>query len=285
MAAVEQADNVSGSHATIDGRVQVVPHRNYDDIGGAGAIWSSVRDMAQWVRLQLGHGVYAGDRLLSDSAIAEMRTPQNLIPMDSVDHRLFPDRHLNAYGLGWDVQDYRGRVLIDHSGWLNNMRTQVGFIPSEGIGFVAIANLELSELQAALMYRVFDALLGEKPTDWSARYLELARRSEERAAERRRKLEDARLEGTSPSLPLADYAGRYESDLWGDMTVSQEANGLVLRYTSDFVADLEHWHQDIFRANWRTPGDGSSFVTFHLDEHGRITGMDVEDFGSYERKR
>ncbi len=283
MAVVEKTHDVSGSHAKIDGRVQAVPRRDYDDIGGAGAIWSSVRDMAQWVRMQLGDGVYGGKRLLSDSVIAEMRTPQVFIPMDSVDRRLFPERHLNAYGLAWDVQEYRGRVLIDHSGWLNNTRTQVGFIPSEGIGVVAIANVDASELQHALMFRVLDALLGEKPTDWSGRILEVARREEERAAQRLKELEASRLKGTSPSLPLDAYAGTYLSDLWGEMTVSREGDGLVLRYTSDFVADLEHWHHDIFRARWRTAGDGSSFVTFVLDERGRITGMTVEDFGSYER--
>ncbi|MGD8319069.1 MAG: serine hydrolase [Gemmatimonadota bacterium] len=281
---VDRHENASGSHARIDGRVQVVPRRNYDNIGGAGAIWSSVHDMAQWVRMQLGHGVYRGTRILSDSTVDEMRTPQMLIPMDSVDHRMFPSRHLNAYGLGWDVQDYRGRTLVSHSGWLNNTRTQVSMIPSEGIGVVAIANLNVSSLQAALAYRILDALLGEEPTDWSAEYLELDGRSQARATDRAREVQASRLEGTSPSLPLDGYAGTWVSDLWGEITVTHEGDHLVLRYAPDFVADLEHWHHDIFRAVWRTPGDGHSFVTFTLDQRGRITAMEVEDFGSYTRK-
>jgi hypothetical protein len=92
------------------------------------------------------------------------------------------------------------------------------------------------------------------------------------------------LEGTSPSLPLDGYAGTWVSDLWGEITVTHEGDHLVLRYAPDFVADLEHWHHDIFRAVWRTPGDGRSFVTFTLDQRGRITAMEVEDFGSYTRK-
>ncbi len=280
-AVVEERDNVSSSHDDIDGGIQVVPRRNYDNIGGAGAIWSSVRDMAQWLRMHIAGGTYGGHRLLSDSVVAEMRTPQTIIRLDSIDHRMFPDTHFEAYGFGWDVQDYRGRTLVHHSGSINYTRTQVGFIPSEGIGVVAIANLSSSDLQLALMYRVLDALLGAPATDWSARYLELAKRNRARSAERAQLLEASRLEGTSPSVPLHEYAGTYESDLWGELEVTQEGDHLVIHYSPDFVADLEHWHHDIFRGTWRRAGDGRSFVTFALDERAHITAVDVEDLGTF----
>ncbi len=283
-AVVERRDDVSSSHSEVDGKVQVVPRRNYDNIGGAGAIWSSVRDMGQWLRMQIAGGTYAGKRLLSDSVVAEMRTPQTIIRLDSVDARMFPDTHFRAYGFGWNVQDYRGEPLVHHSGSINYTRTQVGFMPTEGIGVVAIANESGSTLQLALMYRVLDALLGAPATDWSAKYLELDRRSEARAAHRRQELEAARLQGTSPSVPLDGYAGTYASDLWGEITVTHEGDGLVLHYSPDFVADLEHWHHDIFRGRWRRGGDGSSFVTFTLDQQGRITAVAVEDLGTFRRR-
>jgi hypothetical protein len=194
---------------------------------------------------------------------------------------MFPDPHFKAYGFGWNVQDYRGRVLVHHSGSINYTRTQVGFIPSEGIGVVAIANLSSSTLQLALMYRVLDALLGAPATDWNREYLELAKRSRARAAERAEVLAASRLTGTSPSLPLDRYTGTFESDLWGTLTVTQQGGHLVIHYSPDFVADLEHWHQDVFRGTWRRAGDGRSFVTFTLDERAHITGVDVEDLGTF----
>lgn len=282
-AVVDERDNVSFGHDDIDGEVQAVPRRDYDNIGGAGAIWSSVHDMAQWLRLQIAGGTYGGRRLLSDSVIAEMRTPQTIIRLDSVDHRMFPDTHFKAYGFGWNVQDYRSHVLVHHSGSINYTRTQVGFISSEGIGVVAIANLSSSTLQLALMYRVLDALLGAPDTDWSASYLELAERSRARAAERAETLAASRLEGTSPSLPLDAYAGSYESDLWGELEVTEESGHLVIHYSPAFVADLEHWHHDIFRGRWRRAGDGRSFVAFTLDERARITEVEVQGLGTFRR--
>jgi CubicO group peptidase (beta-lactamase class C family) len=282
-AVVDARENVSSGHDDVDGVVRAVPRRNYDNIGGAGAIWSSAADMAQWLRMQVAGGTFGGHRLLSDSVIAEMRTPQTIMRLDSVDHRLFPDTHFQAYGFGWNVQDYHGRLLVHHSGSINYTRTQVGFIPSEGIGVVAVANLSTSTLQLALMYRVLDALLGARATDWSAKYLELAERSRARAAERAEVLEASRLEGTSPSLPLHAYTGEYESDLWGTLEVTEGDGRLVIAYSPAFVADLEHWHHDIFRGTWRRAGDGRTFVTFTLDERAHITAVHVEDLGTFRR--
>ncbi|MDP2957197.1 MAG: serine hydrolase [Longimicrobiales bacterium] len=282
-AAVETRGNVAASHTRVGGKVTSVSRRNYDNIGGAGAVFSSAHDMGQWVRLHAGGGAVAGTRLLSDSVVKEMRQPHNPLRVDSVAHRLFPDTKFRAYALGWNVQDFRGRTLVHHSGSINYTRTHVGFIPEEGIGFVAMANLTTSDLQMALMYRVLDALLGVPPTDWSAEYLTLAHRGDERSARSARELEAARLQGTIPSVALEQYAGTYESVLYGEARVTVEGGKLVLAYAPNYVADLEHWHHDTFRGVWRRPDFGRDFVTFSLDERARITALELDGFGTFRR--
>lgn len=282
-AVVETRGNVAASHTEVDGEVRAVPRRNYDNIGGAGAVFSSARDMAQWLRLHLGGGVYGGRRILSDSVMAEMYTPQTIIRIDSATARMFPDTHFRAYGFGWNVQDYHGRKLVHHSGSINYTRTQVAMIPSEGIGVVVMANLSSSNLQVALMYRVLDALMGMDPRDWNAEYLATARRGEERSASSAGELEAARLQDTRPSLKLEQYAGTFSSPLFGDMHVRLDGEGLVLDYSPEYVADLQHWHHDTFRAVWRRPGAGRAFVTFALDERGRIPSMEVDGFDVFRR--
>jgi CubicO group peptidase (beta-lactamase class C family) len=274
-------ENVSVSHTRVDGRVQAVERRDYDNIGGAGAAFSSAREMAQWVRLQLGGGSYAGKRLLAAATLKEMHTPQTVMRSDSVAERLFPDTHFRAYGLGWFLQDYRGRKLVHHSGSINYTRTQVGMIPAEGIGVVVIANLSSSNLQLALMYRVLDAFAGAPPRDWSGEYLALSRRARERSAEQERATDSARVPGTRPSLAPEYRSGA--SDLAGEMRVAHENGRLVLRYSPDYVAELEHWHHDTFRAVWRRPGFGRAFITFTLDPRARVAAMQVEEFGDFRR--
>jgi CubicO group peptidase (beta-lactamase class C family) len=282
-AVVETRGNVAASHLRADGRVVAVTRRNYDNIGGAGAVFSSVRDMAQWLRLHLNEGEYNGQRLLAAATVAELHTPQTVIRSDTVARRMFPATHFRTYGLGWILQDYHGRKLVHHSGSINWTRTHVAMIPSEGIGVVAIANLSSSNLQLAMMYRIMDELLGLPQRDWSAEYLELAARADERSAVSARETEAARITGTRPSLDLERYAGSYDSRLHGEMRLAIENGRLVLHYAPDYTADLEHWHHDTFRAIWRRTGFGRAFVTFTLDARGRIASMRVEGIGDFSR--
>ena len=282
-AVVERRDNVSASHNRANGRVQVTPRRDYDAIGGAGAVFSSAREMAKWVRMHLNGGSHDGRRLLEEETIREMHTPQTIMPMNDDFRERFPNTHFRAYGLGWYLQDYHGTALVHHSGSINFTRTHVGMLPEEGVGVVVIANLSTSNLQQALVYRVLDAYLGNPPRDWSAEYLESSEQAAERSEVRDRETEEARITGTSPSLPLDRYAGSYTSDLYGEMPITVEDGGLVLRYSPAYVADVEHWHHDTFRARWRRAGYGTTFLTFTLDPRGRITGMEAEGYGRFDR--
>jgi CubicO group peptidase (beta-lactamase class C family) len=279
-AVVETRDNVAASHTNVNDHVQAVPRRNYDNIGGAGAVFSSVRDLAQWVRLHLNGGVYEGRRLLSPETMRELHMPQVVIRMDTATERMSPHTNLRAYALGWNVQDYHGRKLVHHSGSLNWTRTQIGMVPSEGIGVVVISNYGSSNLQLAVMHRVIDALLGVPARDWSAEYLALAERSRERSAAAPGA---ERIEGTEPSLAVEDYAGTYSSDIYGELRLTVEDGRLVLNYAPDYVADLEHWHHDTFRAVWRREGFGRAFVTFSLDRRARAVRLDLDGFGEFTR--
>lgn len=280
---MERRGNVAGSHTRVDEEVRLVPRRDYDNIGGAGAIWSSARDMARWMRLHLGDGVFGGQRLISQESMRELHRPQTVIPGDTVSERMFPDTHLRAYALGWRVQDHHGRKLVQHSGSINYTRTQVSLLPEEGLGVVAMANLSSSSLQLALTWRVMDAYLGLPPTDWSAEYLHLQQRDDDEE-DPGPTLEEARLVDSPPSLPPAGYAGVYENDVYGELRIEEEDGGLVLRYSPTYVADLEPWHDDVFRADWRRPGAGRSFVTFTIDRRARVPHLELSGFGTFDRR-
>jgi CubicO group peptidase (beta-lactamase class C family) len=284
--AVANADaNVAGSHILVDGHAIAVPRRNYDNIGGAGAIFSSTHDMAQWVRMHLAGGTYGGKRLLQPATLKEMYTPQTTIRGDSASDRMFPSTHYHAYGFGWFLQDYNGRNMVHHSGSINWTRTHVAMIPSDHIGVVVIANLNSSNLQQALVYRVLDALMGLPPRDWSAEYLQIAKRGEEHSAAQRRALDSSQVKNTQPSLALEQYAGTYTSDVYGEVKVFVENGHLVLRYSDDYTADLEHWHYDTFAAKWRRNGFGRSFANFNLDNRGRVATMELDELGVLQRVR
>lgn len=58
---------------------------------------------------------------------------------------------------------------------------------------------------------------------------------------------------SGPSLPLAGYAGTYRDPWYGDVTITGERGGPVIRMTRtpSVVGDLQHWQRDTFVARWR----------------------------------
>jgi CubicO group peptidase (beta-lactamase class C family) len=280
---IHATSNAATPHMARDEQVTPINWRNFDNVGGAGAINSSVEEMAQWIRLQLGEGVYEGHRLLSDSVIKETRTPHTVIRPSEDEEGMFAESHLWAYGLGWRLQDYRGRLVMRHGGALDGMRTHVLLVPEEELGVVAITNVNESSVPQAIVWDVVDRYLGQADKSWHELYRAADDRAEERAEEERRKTESERLEGTRPSHPLTAYAGTYEHPLYGTAVVEEVEGSLVIGVGPNFLGDLDHWHLDTFRSVWRDPYLGRAFVTFRINRDGAVSAVEVEDFGEFAR--
>jgi CubicO group peptidase (beta-lactamase class C family) len=286
---LDGTSNVASPHGEIDGEVRPVPWRNIDNVGPAGSINSSVAEMARWVRLHLGEGVFRGDTLISPESVEEMHSPHMLVDSDSPLRRLLGARgHFAAYGMGWFLHDYEGVKIVEHGGAIDGMRAQVGMVPEEDLGMVILTNRGGSSPVSALMYRVVDAYLDLPETDWSERFKSVSDSIEAEGEEQDQELREARKEGTSPSVDLAAYAGTYTDSLYGDLEVTEDDGRLSLSYHS-MTADLEHWHLDTFRADWDDPLAGqqsraASLLTFGLDASARVTSVEVPGMGEFERR-
>jgi CubicO group peptidase (beta-lactamase class C family) len=280
---VEGKPDVATPHEKIDDRVEPIHWRPVDNLTGAGALISNVRDYAQWVRLQLGNGVYEGKRFLSPAVMREMHSPQTIIGITERQEKLNPEIHFSAYGLGWFLIDYRGRKIIHHGGNLDGFSAEVNLMPEENLGMVILTNMDGTALRDALPFQIYDMFLGGKKTDWSARYLEVKRENEQKADSVKRKREADHVQGTHPSLALDRYAGTYTDSLYGDLRVSFENGHLVATTNPSFVGDLEHWHYDTFRINWRDRSLGKGWVSFRLGEDGKVAAASVEDLGEFRR--
>lgn len=288
--------NIATPHNEVDGKIRVIRYGNADNAGGAAAINSSVGDLAQWLRLQLGRGTYDGKKIFSAARSREMWNPNTIVGGTSEQGEKFnPTVHFNLYGLGWGLNDYQGRKVVSHGGGLDGMVSRVAMMPEENLGLVILTNSE-SALSTLLSAKIFDVFLGVPKRDWSAEYLARAKQGEEAGKAAVLKVEQSRIPNTKPSVPLSGYAGTYSGALYGDATVSEENGKLVVRLLSsqNFVGDLEHWHFDTFSIKWRSSivyPFGRGFVTFTLDAAGKANEMKIDvpnpdfDFTELEFKK
>ncbi|HEX5731621.1 MAG TPA: serine hydrolase [Blastocatellia bacterium] len=271
--ALKTEANVASPHTKLDDKVQPIPWRKIDNIGPAGSINSNVTDMAQWVRLHLNQGTFKNERILSSGAVKEMHMPQTVMRLEGLSEKIHSETHFMTYGLGWFLQDYRGRKIVHHGGNIDGMSALVAMIPEEKLGVVMLTNMNGTSIPTAIMYRVFDAFLQAPQKDWSAELLKIVKSAQEQAATVEKKLETDRVKGTNPSLALAKYAGTYANEMYGEAKVKEQNGKLIVEYSPAMTGELEHWHFDTFRTTLRERHLGKPFVTFALNSSGKVDEM------------
>jgi CubicO group peptidase (beta-lactamase class C family) len=277
-------NNVATPHQEIDDTLRVIPWHNIDAIGPAGSINSSASDMAKWIRFHLAQGKVAGKSLVSAGALGETHTPQMVVQLSADSKQINPYTHLASYGMGWVIQDYRGREIHQHGGNIDGMSALAAILPEEKLGVVVLTNANGSPMPSIAMYRVVDAMLAQPARDWSAEYMKVRTKNIAMGKETEAKRLAQRAVGTKPSLSLDKYAGVYADSMYGEVRVAQDNGRLTAKYGTMFDGELEHWHYDTFRARWNTRSMGRTFVTFALDADGKVRGLEFEGMGSFNRK-
>ena len=258
-----------------------VPYRSVDNVAPAGAINSNARDMAEWLRFLLSGGSYKGRELVKRAMLAETMTPQTSMPI-SAESPLFPDQFFRAYALGWVVENHLGRKLVWHNGGVQGMKSIVALLPDERLGVVVLANANVP-IADALGYWLIDTWM-QAPKDWSALWLAEHQESRAKAKAARKEREDARVDNTSPSLPLDKFVGVYHDDLFGDVKITLSGDRLVFSGHPLLAGELEHWHYNTFHTTGSVTG-AQGFATFNLDSLGRVTSVNVENLTRFERIR
>jgi hypothetical protein len=185
--------------------------------------------------------------------------------------------------MGWFLSDYRGRKVVEHGGAIDGMRAEVAMMPEEKLGLVVLTNLGGNILPHALMFKIFDVYLGAPQRDWCAEMLKTTKGLEDQAKAAEKKAEAERVKGTTPSLALDKYAGRYQSDMYGNLVLSHENGKLVARFGPNFTGDLEHWHYDTFRVIWRDKVEGKGMVSFRLNSQGKVESVNMENLAEFTR--
>lgn len=125
------------------------PTREISAIAPAGSINSSANDMAKWLKFILNKGALGDKRLVSEKGFAEWTAPQQ---------KISPDGKF-SYALGWFVQDYKGKKVIQHGGNIDGFNSMVAFLPDENLGFVMLTNVSGSSLGSELISVIADGIL------------------------------------------------------------------------------------------------------------------------------
>jgi CubicO group peptidase (beta-lactamase class C family) len=268
--------NFATPHARTDDQNIPIDWANWDNVAATGGIISSVDDIAKWMIFNLNNGINGNDTILSRSTRNTVWTPHNNFPVDHTSNSF--DQHFAAYGLGWSLSDFHGRMKVAHTGGYDGMISAITLIPDEKLGIVVLTNGVKSPIRAATNYAL-NMFLGLEEKDLSTESLNRTNRYKERDTRISSRIEK-RVLNTSPSVSSKNIVGEYYSDIYGGIYISNKDGELKLTFEHSplLSASLTHWHYDVWEIHWDHPQAWFSFGTIQIntDNNLKVKGFDFD---------
>ena len=208
--AMEADSDHASPYAIREGRAQKIPMlKGLSAIAPAGAVQTSVRDLARWLTFHATRS----PGLFDERMWRELHRPQAEMPASDQ-----PEVRHRFYALGWIHETYRGHPLVTHNGSIDGFVVHLGFLPETGQGLIVLMNRDLAtEALMAIAYSAYDRLLGLAPLDWEQRLREMP-------------TELPNVRETALDFPIEEVAGRYEHPAYGPLTIRAEAGRLVVQF-------------------------------------------------------
>ncbi|MGH7029494.1 MAG: serine hydrolase domain-containing protein, partial [Stellaceae bacterium] len=275
-------------HVRLDGSWVARYTRDPDAQSPAGGASSTARDMAMWLRLQLGGGRLGGKEIVAAEPLDETHRPQivRMPPKNpAVDYAGF-------YGLGWNINyDAEGRIQWGHSGGFSlGAATSVSLLPDQQVGIVVLTNAQPIGVPEAVSRGFFDVVLtGKVEHDWLALYGQLMATA--LAPNYGAAIDYSKPPAQpSPALPAAAYAGAYQNDLYGPIMVAATDAGLAVELGPGRQPfPIQHFDRDVF--TYQPSGEnaaGLSAVSFAVGADQKanavtIENLDIDGQGTFSR--
>jgi len=180
----------------------------------AGGAWSSVRDFARYVRLELTKGrLPDGSIFVSEKNLLERRAPQVRVGEEC------------WYAMALWLEDVKGIRVISHGGSTSGYQSNFFFVPDLDVGGVILTNADSgSGLAHAVMRRTLELIYDGEP-EAGEDFLSAVR-------ETKAYLMDDQKEWTVPPDPaeVKRLAGSYRNAALGDVVVRPGVDEVVFHF-------------------------------------------------------
>lgn len=277
---LKQASNVAKGYELK--KDSIISEMDYYDIAGmspAGAINSSVNDMAKWLMTWINNGEFNNKQILPEAYVTEAISSQMVIGPGLPSEEL-PGVHFSNYGFAWGLTSYKGHYRVDHGGNLAGFSANMSFFPTDSIGIIVLSNQNASAAPNLVRNTVADQLLKTSETNWTERFLKQQVEAE-KLKEESKSTETPKTAGAKPTHALEDYTGKYFHPGYGRFEIMNRKDSLF----ADFKLKsfyLKPVHYDIFQPyevtkhGMDTTETGIQKFNFDTNNSGEISSVRVK---------
>jgi CubicO group peptidase (beta-lactamase class C family) len=268
---IEQKQNAATPYTTsYTGTLQKVPYDNWNNLAPAASIISNVSDLSHWLLMQLDSGRYNKLQIIPFSVLQKTRD-MNIVT-GSRKSAVLPT-HFRGYGLGLSVSDYNGRAVYAHTGGAGGMVSNVCFVPEERLGIAILTNNDNQAFFEALRYQILDVYLGVPFVNRSHQQLHGFKKEMEKQLAEIASWKE-RVKGQKPELPFTAYAGIYENELYGTISINQIGNSLKINFNThpDLSATLHYMDKGEWLMQYNNIEYGIFAVRFEIS-NGKVISI------------
>lgn len=268
---LKDTTNVIDPHVPIDGKLKIISRYKLHTFDAAAGLYASVNDLSNWLILQMNKGKFDGKQIFSEKVANEMWTPQTIQPNKPVAPYF---SNFKTYGLGWVLNDVKGKLQVSHTGGLEGIVTQTLMIPELKLGIVVLTNQQAGSAFTAISNTIKDSYLGMPEFDHVTDLANKMRQRESDAdkvtdevwATVSRNIKDKKTPDWKPLL------GTFKDNWFGDVVFSVEKGKLYMaskrspQLTGEvfFYKDKNYvvkWDNRYFHADAHIFWDGSDHFT------------------------
>lgn len=226
------------------GKVERLDYKDITAMNPAGSICSSVHEMSNWVMTWIQQGRFQDSTILP-AGYRDEAINSHMVLAGGAPGKDRPNLHMINYGYGWFLLSYKGHYRVEHGGNIDGFSANVCFFPSDSIGIIVLTNQNGSSIPSVVRNTIADRMLEVEKTDWNGEIYEEYQEGLEAQKAAKGAVSTSRIEGTSPSHGLQDYAGHYSNPGYGTLELVYLRDSLFA-YVPEDTLWISHYHYDVF---------------------------------------
>jgi CubicO group peptidase (beta-lactamase class C family) len=251
-----------------------------NNMQSAGGIYTSLKDLGTWLRVNLNDGKLNGKQVIPVAVMKACHTGYTTTARE-----VEPFTGSGAYGLGWQIGQYKQEKVIYHFGGFPGFRSHISFMPDQKLGVAIIVNEgniggRATNLLSTYAYDWWlqkggiDSLYDQQLQQLVTVYGNAQKRMQQELVNRAKR-------PSQLSQPLEAYKGKYEHPYYGVMEVLVQPNGLVVKMGNMESASTAYTIKESIRVEL-IPGTGE-VLQFKVGTDGKVEGV-VYNKAEYVRK-
>lgn len=278
---IKDTSNLSASHSTESGKIEVIPTFEEMMNGAAGGIFSNVDDLCQWMLLHLNAGKY-GENLEKELFTAANHDQMwSIHTVMGVNKNPRYNSHFSGYGLGWFLSDVLGNMKVEHTGGLPGMLSQTVLIPDMDLGIVILTNTsnDGGAFFSSVSQTILDRYLELDDFKWIDKYADYLQSKEKKGDAITDEVWETVKNNADKPVDTQKYIGIYKDNWFGTCEVFMKENQLWIKFhrSPKLNGPLRFYKDETFAVQWEYQDmNADAFVCFNLNENQKAQNITIK---------